>query len=161
MAIERKILTATALSTWREQLRREGKRLVVTNGCFDILHLGHVTYLENARALGDALLVGVNSDSTVRELKGPTRPINSERERAAILAALEAVDAASIFNELRATSFLERIRPDIYVKGGDYTLETICQEERRLLEQMGAKIVILPVVHGKSTTTLLEKIAQR
>src|SRR5262245_2127728 len=138
--------------------RGTGKKLVVTNGCFDILHLGHATYLEAARNQGDALLVGVNSDVTVRELKGPGRPVNSENDRAALVASLASVDAVFIFAELRATAFLTLAQPDVYVKGGDYTLETIPQEERRTAERLGARIVFLPHVPGKSTTGTLSKI---
>lgn len=146
------------IGPWREQARREGRRLVVTNGCFDILHSGHVTYLESARNCGDLLLVGLNSDASVRALKGPSRPVNSEQDRARVLAALQSVDAVAIFNEPAATAFLERIRPEIYVKGGDYTLEKLNPEERRVVEAAGGKIVLLGFVPGKSTTALLEKI---
>jgi rfaE bifunctional protein nucleotidyltransferase chain/domain len=139
-------------------MRASGKRLVVTNGCFDLLHLGHVTYLETARAQGDALLVGVNSDAAVRQLKGPGRPVTPEGDRAAVLAALESVDGACIFAEATATRFLAAARPDIYVKGGDYTLDTLNQDERRTVEQAGGKIVIIPFVPGKSTTATLKKI---
>ena len=134
------------------------KKLVVTNGCFDLLHLGHVTYLEQARRQGDALLVGVTSDAGVRALKGAGRPLNSAEDRAAVLAALQSVDAVHVFPELDARAFLKSIQPEVYVKGGDYTLETINQDERRLLEGMGVKIVLLPVVPGKSTSGLLERI---
>ena len=148
------------LPAWRARMRSEGKRLVVTNGCFDILHLGHVTYLESARNLGDALLIGVSGDNGVRELKGANRPVNSESDRAAVLAALESVTAVCVFSEKTATRFLSIATPDIYVKGGDYTLETLNREERRTVEQAGGKIVILPFVPGKSTTAMLEKIAR-
>ena len=141
-------------------MRSNGKRLVVTNGCFDILHLGHVSYLEAARNLGDALLVGVNGDEPVRQLKGANRPVNSESDRAAVLAALESVAGICIFEEKTATRFLSLAQPDIYVKGGDYTLETLNQEERSAVEQGGGKIIILPFVPGKSTTALLQKISQ-
>jgi rfaE bifunctional protein nucleotidyltransferase chain/domain len=141
-------------------MRASGKRLAVTNGCFDLLHLGHVTYLETARNQGDALLIGVNSDDTVRQLKGPDRPVTPEADRAAVLAALESVDGVCIFAESTATRFLAAAQPDIYVKGGDYTLETINQEERRTVEQAGGKIVIIPFVPGRSTTALLQKITQ-
>ncbi len=139
-------------------MRASGKRLVVTNGCFDLLHLGHVTYLETARNQGDALLVGVNSDQAVRQLKGPQRPVTSEEDRAAVLAALESVDAVCIFHEKTATRFLAAAQPDIYVKGGDYTLDTLNQEERKAVEGAGGRIVIISFVPGKSTTTLLKKI---
>lgn len=160
MDFGRKILSDANLSSWRENLRKAGKKLVVTNGCFDILHLGHVTYLQHAKEQGDALLVGVTGDSNVQKLKGPNRPVNNEHDRAAVLAALESVDGVYIFSELDARNFLQKVHPDIYVKGGDYTIDTINQDERRLLEKMGVKIVLLPVVPGKSTTALLEKISK-
>jgi rfaE bifunctional protein nucleotidyltransferase chain/domain len=133
---------------------------VVTNGCFDLLHRGHVTYLEAARAEGDALLVGVNADASVSELKGPQRPVNCESDRAAVLAALESVDGVCIFTDRTALRFLTTVQPDIYAKGGDYTIDTINQEERRLVEQLGGKVVVLPIVPGRSTTALLEKISR-
>jgi D-glycero-beta-D-manno-heptose 1-phosphate adenylyltransferase len=131
----------------------------VTNGVFDILHVGHATYLEAARALGDALLVGITCDAGVRQLKGPDRPLNPEHDRAALIGALESVSAVHVFSETTALNFLTRVQPDIYVKGGDYTIDTINQDERRLIEKMGGRIVILPGVEGKSTTRLLEKIS--
>jgi rfaE bifunctional protein nucleotidyltransferase chain/domain len=134
--------------------------LVVTNGCFDILHLGHVTYLDAARGQGEILLVGVNSDSAVRELKGSDRPINSESDRAAIVASLGCVDAVCIFEQRSALQFLTAAQPDIWVKGGDYTLDTVNQDERRAVEKAGGKIIILPLVPGKSTTGLLEKLSR-
>jgi D-beta-D-heptose 7-phosphate kinase/D-beta-D-heptose 1-phosphate adenosyltransferase len=155
-----KIVSWENLPAWREQMRASGKKLVVTNGCFDILHLGHVTYLEAARNLGDALLIGITGDNSVRQLKGANRPVNNEQDRAAVLAALESVSGVCIFAEKTATRFLSLAQPDIYVKGGDYTLETINQEERRTVELAGGKVVILPFVPGKSTTVLLEKISR-
>lgn len=149
-----------ALQEWRSAQRNAGRRLVVTNGCFDLLHLGHVTYLESARNLGDLLLVGVNGDAGVRELKGPQRPVNSEQDRALVLASLESVDGVFIFPSKTATDFLIAARPDIYVKGGDYTLETLNQQERVAVEGAGGRIVIIPFVPGKSTTATLEKIAR-
>lgn len=155
-----KIIAWEQLPAWREQLRSEGRQLVVTNGCFDLLHRGHVAYLEGARALGDVLLVGVNSDASVRELKGPDRPVNNEADRAFVLAALESVDGVCVFTEKTAMRFLETAKPDIYAKGGDYTVDTINQEERRLIEGQGGRVAILPGVAGKSTTSLLAKIAK-
>ncbi len=155
-----KLITWDDLPRWRDNLRQRGQKLVVTNGCFDLLHLGHVTYLECARNLGDALLIGLNSDAAVRQLKGDSRPVNSESDRAAVLAALESVSGVCLFQEKRATRFLGHAQPDIYVKGGDYTIETIEQEERRAVEAAGGKVVILPFVPGKSTTALLAKIAR-
>jgi rfaE bifunctional protein nucleotidyltransferase chain/domain len=155
-----KIIPWEQLSTWRDALRAQGRKLVVTNGCFDLLHRGHVAYLEAARALGDALLVGVNSDAGVRELKGPDRPVNSETDRAAVLAALQSVDGVCVFMDRTAIRFLSTVRPDIYAKGGDYTIDTINQEERQLIEKLGGKVAILPGVPGKSTTALLEKLSR-
>ena len=154
-----KILTPESLPRWRQQLRASGRRLAVTNGCFDLLHAGHVTYLEAARQQADALLVGVNSDAAVRGLKGPGRPVNSEADRALVLAALESVAGVFIFQERDAVKFLQTVQPDIYVKGGDYTLETINQDERRYIEGIGGKVVLLAHVPGKSTTGLLRKLA--
>jgi rfaE bifunctional protein nucleotidyltransferase chain/domain len=158
MHFREKIISRDGLAEWRATVRAAGKKLVVTNGCFDLLHLGHVTYLETARNLGDALLVGVNSDAAVGRLKGPGRPVNVEGDRAAVLAALASVDGVCIFAEETATRFLAAARPDIYVKGGDYTLDTLNQEERRTVEQAGGKIVIIPFVSGQSTTATLKKI---
>jgi D-glycero-beta-D-manno-heptose 1-phosphate adenylyltransferase len=156
----RKILSLADVGHWRDALRNRDIPLVVTNGCFDLLHAGHVTYLESARNLGGALLVGLNSDFSVRALKGPTRPLNTENDRAIVIAALECVDGVAIFTETRADRFLQLVQPDIYVKGGDYTLETLDQTERRTVESAGGRIVILPLVPGKSTTSLINKIAQ-
>jgi rfaE bifunctional protein nucleotidyltransferase chain/domain len=160
MNFRSKIIAWDELADWRKATRDSGKKLVVTNGCFDILHLGHVTYLENACNFGDALLVGVNSDAATKLLKGPSRPVNSESDRAAVLAALQSVDGVCIFTDKTATRFLAAAQPDIYVKGGDYTLETLNQGERRAVESAGGKIVIVPFVPGKSTTGLLEKISK-
>jgi rfaE bifunctional protein nucleotidyltransferase chain/domain len=153
-----KLLTLATLPAWREALRATGRRLVVTNGVFDLLHVGHVTYLEGARSLGDALLIGVNGDDSVRQLKGPTRPLNPEADRARVLAGLGCVDATCVFPEMRAVNFLALARPDIYVKGGDYTLDTLDQDERRAVERHGGRIVLIPFVPGKSTTGLVAKI---
>ena len=160
MNFHEKLISWANLPAWRDGIRARGKRLVVTNGCFDVLHLGHVTYLEAARNLGDLLLIGLSGDDSVQQLKGANRPINNERDRAAVLAALESVSGVCIFSEKTATRFLSIAKPDIYVKGGDYTLETLNQEERRTVEGGGGKIIILPFVPGKSTTALLEKISR-
>ena len=141
-------------------MRASGRRLVVTNGCFDLLHLGHVTYLETARNQGDALLVGLNSDESVRQLKGAGRPLNEEQDRAAVVAALASVDGVCVFAERTATRFLAAAQPDVYVKGGDYTVETLNADERGTVEQAGGKIVIIPFVPGKSTTEMLKKISR-
>jgi rfaE bifunctional protein nucleotidyltransferase chain/domain len=160
MDFREKIIPWAKLAEWREERRARKQRLVATNGCFDILHAGHVTYLEAARNQGDLLLVGLTSDRWVRDIKGPGRPVNEENDRALMLAALQSVDAVCIFPDKTALNFLGRVKPDIYVKGGDYTLDTLVQEERRMLEEAKVKIVILPHVPGKSTTKLLARIAR-
>jgi len=152
-----KIIAFGDIEKWREGLRTENRSLVVTNGCFDILHAGHVTYLDAARREGDVLLIGLNADESVRRIKGPTRPINCESDRATVLAGLAAVDAVTVFTEDDALHLLETVKPDVYVKGGDYTIDTINQPERRLVESQGGKIVILPGVEGRSTTAILER----
>src|SRR5213078_1203205 len=125
---------------------------------FDLLHVGHVGYLQAARALGDALAVGLNSDRSVRELKGSGRPVNNERDRAEMLAALECVDFVAIFPEIRATQFILAAQPAIYAKGGDYTSETLNEEERAALRKVGAEIRIIPFEKGYSTSFLLEQL---
>jgi len=156
--MKEKIVEMKELAARAQEFRAAGKRLVATNGCFDLLHVGHVRYLQAARALGDALAVGVNGDQSARELKGPGRPLNNERDRAEVLAALEDVDLVVIFPELRATRFIEAVAPAIYVKGGDYTLETLNIEERGALQKVDADIRIIPFEKGYSTTRLLEKL---
>ena len=141
-----KIISMDALADWRAGLRATGKKLAATNGCFDILHAGHVNYLASARAQADALLVGLNSDASVRELKGENRPIQNESDRATVLAALEVVDGVCIFNENRATRFLEMAQPDVYVKGGDYTVEDLPAEECNVggVEELAVALAVLP-----------------
>jgi D-glycero-beta-D-manno-heptose 1-phosphate adenylyltransferase len=157
----KKIASMEDLSERAKALRAAGKRIVATNGCFDLLHVGHVRYLQSARAHGDALVVGVNGDRSVRELKGPDRPLNNERDRAELLAALESVDLVAIFPELRATRFIELVKPDVYVKGGDYDSGSLNPEERRMLEQIGSKIDIVPFEKGYSTSSLIEKLQKK
>ncbi len=156
-----KIIPWDALQDWRRAVRETGRKLVVTNGCFDILHVGHVTYLQEARNLGDVLLVGLNSDASVRELKGAGRPVNAQEDRAAVLAALESVGGVCIFNDRSATGFLRVAQPDIYAKGGDYTLDALPRDECRTVEEAGGRIVIIPGVPGKSSTALLKRISRR
>ena len=160
MDTREKILSREGLHDVLDEHRRSGRKVVLANGVFDLLHVGHVRYLQAAREEGDLLVVGINSDASTRSLKGAGRPVNSENDRATILAALESVNAVCIFTEKTAVKFLERAQPDIYVKGGDYTLETLNQDERRAVESVGGKIVIIPFVPGKSTTALLEKISR-
>jgi D-glycero-beta-D-manno-heptose 1-phosphate adenylyltransferase len=154
-----KIIDWSGLAGWRDAQAQAGRKVVVTNGCFDLLHAGHVSYLEAARSQGDCLLVGLNSDESVRNLKGPSRPLNPEADRARVLAALQCVDAVCVFRDTRAVTFLARARADIYVKGGDYTPETLNAEERETVLRGGGQIIILPLVPGKSTTALLQKAA--
>src|SRR4030095_5087499 len=153
-----KLKTTGELAQIRETMQAEGRRLVLTNGCFDLLHVGHVRYLQQARKLGYALVVALNSDASVRTLKGPTRPIMSEQDRAEILAALECVDFVTTFPATRVTDVIEAIRPHIYSKGGDYTVETLDKGERAALQAAGAEIRILPLVAGKSTTGIIKKL---
>jgi rfaE bifunctional protein nucleotidyltransferase chain/domain len=156
--MKNKIIDMKNLAHRAAELHDMGKKLVATNGCFDLLHLGHVRYLQTARALGDALVVGVNGDESARKLKGPDRPLNNERERAEVLAALECVDLVTIFPELRATRFIEMATPAIYAKGGDYTAETLNADERTALQKIGAEIRIIPFEKGYSTSSLLERV---
>jgi len=153
-----KILDPDPLAVIAESLRAQDRKLVLTNGCFDLLHTGHVRYLQAARALGDALVVAINGDDSVRALKGEGRPLNTERDRAEVVAALECVDHVVIFPEVRVTRLLEKVGPAIYVKGGDYTPATLHPEERAALEKIGAKIHILPFEPGYSTSALIEKM---
>jgi D-glycero-beta-D-manno-heptose 1-phosphate adenylyltransferase len=153
-----KIVDLSDLQKVANDFRAAGKKVVVTNGCFDLLHVGHVRYLQAARLVGDVLVVGVNGDESVRQLKGKHRPINNERDRAEIVAALECVDFVTIFVEPRATRLLELIRPAIYCKGGDYTEETLNADERAVLKKIGADIRIIPMEKGYSTSALIEKL---
>lgn len=151
-------LSLAQVREWRDQLDAAGHRLVLTNGCFDLIHPGHVRYLTQARALGDVLVVGLNSDASVSELKGPTRPVTRQKDRAEVLAALRCVDGVVIFDELRATNLIREVRPHIYAKGGDYTVDSLNPEEREALEEAGTKIEILPLVAGRSTTDTLRRL---
>ncbi len=155
-----KIVNAEELAAISENLRAAGKKLVATNGCFDLLHIGHVRYLKAARELGDALVVGINGDASVKALKGKDRPLNGEEERAEIVAALASVDHVRIFPEERASRFLETARPTIYVKGGDYQTETLNVQERAVLEKIGAEVQILPLEAGYSTTALIKRLQE-
>lgn len=152
-----KLATPSALAQISGEMRAQGRVLVFTNGCFDLLHVGHTRYLQQARALGDALVVAVNGDESVRALKGPTRPINTEDDRAEVLAALACVDHVTIFHEERVAGVIREVRPHLYVKGGDYTLETLHPDEVAALREAGAELRILPLVPGKSTTATLRR----
>jgi len=147
--------TESEIARLRDALDARGGRLVLTNGCFDVLHVGHTRYLAEARALGDALVVAVNADASVRALKGAGRPVNREADRAEVLEALAAVDAVVVFGEERATRLIRAVRPHVYAKGGDYTVDALHPGERAALDEVGAEIRILPLVEGKSTSTTL------
>jgi len=155
-----KIVRLEELEHRANKLRAAGKKIVATNGCFDLLHVGHIRYLNAARALGGALIVGINGDESVRELKGAGRPINRENDRAEIVAALGCVDLVTIFPEVRATRFLELAAPDVYAKGGDYNQDTLNAEERQVLQKIGAKIEIVPFEHGYLTSDLLARLSK-
>jgi rfaE bifunctional protein nucleotidyltransferase chain/domain len=151
-----KILSIEDIRRERERLRAEGQQLVFTNGCFDILHVGHIRYLQSARALGDALLVAINSDRSVRELKGAGRPVMNEHERAEMLAALSAVDYVTIFDDISPRSLIAEVLPDILVKGGDYQLDEIHGREE--VEAAGGRALSLPFVEGASTSSIIERV---
>ena len=151
-----KILTPEAMLRERQRLRAAGKRLVFTNGVFDLLHVGHVRYLTEARGLGDALLVAINSDRTVRELKGRDRPIFDQAERAEILAALRSVDYVCVFDDVSPRKLIATLLPDVLVKGGDYQLDQIHGREE--VEAAGGNVISLPFVEGASTSALIKRI---
>jgi rfaE bifunctional protein nucleotidyltransferase chain/domain len=156
-----KVTTLNALVPLREQLQREGRVVVWANGCFDLIHIGHIRNLQAARALGDVLIVGINTDDSVRRLKGPERPIVSVAERAELLAALECVDYVLIFEELRPDTVLAQLKPDVHCKGGDYAPphgKPVL--EAALIESYGGRIVYLPLVEGRSTTEIVRRIRE-
>ena len=154
-----KIKTKDEIKNIVHDLKREGKKIVWTNGCFDLLHVGHVRYLKEAKKLGDILIVGINSDESVRKLKGKGRPIQTAEGRAEILSSLEFVDYIIIFPELSVERYLIEFKPDIYVKGGDYTIDEIMNhEEGRAVKSYGGKISFVPYVKGKSSSEIIEKI---
>jgi D-glycero-beta-D-manno-heptose 1-phosphate adenylyltransferase len=155
-----KIVELEELSDRCEKLRSDGKKIVATNGCFDLLHVGHVRYLQTARALGDLLVVGLNGDGSIHELKGAGRPITTQSDRAEVLAALACVDLVTIFPEIRATKFLGAVRPAVYVKGGDYTPRTLDEEELTILNEVEAAIRLIPFETGYSTSGLIERICK-
>ncbi|SDZ88553.1 D-glycero-beta-D-manno-heptose 1-phosphate adenylyltransferase [Selenomonas ruminantium] len=139
-----------------EILRKGGQKVVFTNGCFDILHAGHVTYLEAAKAQGDVLVLGLNTDASVRRLKGQERPINSELDRAKVVGALKSVDYVVLFGEQTAEAVIAEVKPDIYVKGGDYTLDTL--PEAKIVQSYGGRVAFIDMVEGRSTTNIIKKI---
>jgi rfaE bifunctional protein nucleotidyltransferase chain/domain len=155
-----KIVSVSEMASRSWKLRAGGQRLVFTNGCFDLLHAGHVRYLQAARQKGDALAVALNGDNSVRALKGPSRPVNTQDDRAEVLAALACVDWVLIFDTPRVDEVIRQVHPAVYVKGGDYTLETLDPGERAALESVGARVEIVELVPGKSTTATLQRVAE-
>ena len=155
-----KLKSLAQLQPLVKKLQAEGKKVVWTNGCFDILHAGHIAYLIHARQEGDVLVMGLNSDESVRAIKGPERPVINEHDRAIVLSALTCVDYLLLFDDPSPARLIEALHPDVYVKGGDYTIDTINQEERKLVESYKGRIAILPGVEGQSTTSIINKIQQ-
>jgi rfaE bifunctional protein nucleotidyltransferase chain/domain len=154
-----KIKTREELKLKLEKARSQGKKIVTTNGCFDILHVGHVRYLQDAKEAGDILVVAINSDDSVRAIKGDKKPLVPEDERAELLAALECVDYVMIFPELDPIQFLKELRPDVHVKGGDYSLDQVI--ERETVESIGGEMRVVSGVSGRSTTNLIKLILER
>lgn len=159
MGLERKILTPAELYIERERLRGQGRKVVFTNGCFDLLHPGHVRYLRQARDLGDALVVALNSDRSVRELKGPNRPILTETERAEVMAALGCVDYVTVFDDPTPRELIATLLPDVLVKGGDWGVGQIVG--RQEVESAGGIVLSLPFVDGSSTSDVIQRIIDR
>jgi rfaE bifunctional protein nucleotidyltransferase chain/domain len=153
-----KITPRNELKAKIDRLKREGKKVVFTNGCFDILHAGHTRYLREARKLGDALILALNSDSSVRSIKGPMRPIVPEAERAEVVAALDSVDYVTVFDELTPLELIEFLRPDVIVKGGDWAEKDIVGAEA--VRKWGGRVAIMPEIEGASTTNIIDKVLQ-
>lgn len=158
MRYREKIVDRETVATVAERARRDGKRVVFTNGCFDLVHVGHVRYLAAARDAGDLLIVGLNSDASVRRLKGAARPLVEETARAEVIAALVAVDWVTVFDEDTPAELIRRVQPDVVAKGGDWTAETVVG--RDVVEARGGRVLIIPTVAGFSTTQLAERIRQ-
>jgi D-beta-D-heptose 7-phosphate kinase/D-beta-D-heptose 1-phosphate adenosyltransferase len=153
-----KITPRNELKATVDRLKREGKKVVFTNGCFDILHAGHTRYLREARKLGDALILALNSDSSVRSIKGPMRPIVPESERAEVVGALDSVDYVTVFDELTPLELIEFLRPDVIVKGGDWSEKDIVGAET--VRKWGGRVAIMPEIEGASTTNIIDKVLQ-
>lgn len=156
--IEDKIFSHAEAKQQIQQWQQAGQKVVFTNGCFDLIHAGHVRYLEQARAIGDKLVVAINDDASVRALKGESRPIQPVTDRAMIIAALASVDMVVVFHEFNTDNLLLELRPNVMAKGGDYTIDTIVQSERRLVEGYGGEVAIVPMCGATSTTRIVQKI---
>lgn len=150
------LIDGSKIADFCKVLRDSGQKVVFTNGCFDILHAGHVRYLKKARSFGDCLVLGLNSDASVRRIKGPTRPINCQEDRAEVADALGCVDYVVIFDEPTAESLITKVHPDVYVKGGDYTLDTL--PEGQIVKAYGGEVELVTLVEGRSTTNIINKI---
>ncbi len=157
--MKQKIKTRKGLLRIMKDLKAKGKRIVFTNGCFDLLHIGHVRYLEEAKSMGDILVVGVNSDTSVRKLKGPKRPILPEDERTEVLSGLGCVDYVTLFDEIDPLKLITSLRPDVLVKGGDWTKEQIVGRDE--VERSGGEVFVIPFVKRASTSNLIETILKR
>ena len=153
------LIDRTDITNFCEKLKQASKKIVFTNGCFDILHVGHVRYLQAAKDFGDVLIVGLNTDISVKKLKGDSRPINNESDRAEVLLALKSVNHVVLFGEQTAENLIAEIKPDIYVKGGDYTLETL--PEAKIVQSYGGRVEFIPMVAGRSTTNVINKISMK
>ena len=152
----KKLLTKDSLKKTVEKLKKQNKKIITTNGVFDILHIGHIRYLQEAKKLGDILIIAINSDSSTKKLKGPKRPLNNENDRAEALAALECVDYVTVFNEKNPIKILQEIKPNIHVKGGDYDINQIIEKDA--VEKNNGKVVLIPKVRGYSTTDFVNRI---
>lgn len=150
------IIDRDKIADFCQVLRDGGQKVVFTNGCFDILHAGHVRYLNKARSFGDCLVLGLNTDSSVRRIKGPSRPINNELDRAEVVGALKGVDYVVLFDEPTAEDLIRQVHPDVYVKGGDYTIETL--PEGQIVLGYGGSVELVNLVEGRSTTNVIAKI---
>jgi D-glycero-beta-D-manno-heptose 1-phosphate adenylyltransferase len=150
------LIESNRIEEFCETLRRAGQKIVFTNGCFDLLHAGHVRYLAKARSFGDCLIVGLNTDASVHRLKGTARPINNELDRAEVIGALKSVDYVVFFGEQTAETLIGKVRPDIYAKGGDYTLATL--PEAKIVQSYGGHVEFIDMVAGRSTTNVIDKI---
>ena len=153
-----KIKTIEELKNIVNELKKQNKKIVTTNGVFDILHIGHIKYLQEAKKLGDVLIVAINSDVSTKQIKGPKRPLNNENDRSEAIAALECVDYVTIFNEENPIKFLEKIKPDIHAKGGDYNINQIIEKDA--VEKNNGKVILIPEVKGYSTTDFINKIIE-
>ena len=150
------LIDSKNIASFCEVLRAGGQKVVFTNGCFDLLHAGHVRYLDRARSFGDCLVLGLNNDASVRRLKGPMRPINNELDRAEVVGALRSVDYVVLFGEQTAETLIAKVKPDVYCKGGDYTLDTL--PEAKIVQSYGGHVEFIDIVEGRSTTNVIEKI---